>query len=73
MKRIVMLGAGIVPLVLMGQDSLLAPGAKVEKLQGGTPSRKGQRRTRQETCTSPTSPTTGSSDGTPGPGRSPTG
>ncbi len=35
MKRVVMLGIGIVPLVLMGQDSLLAPGAKVEKLQGG--------------------------------------
>jgi gluconolactonase len=35
MKRIVMLGAGILPLVLLGQDSLLAPGAKVEKLQGG--------------------------------------
>ena len=35
MKRIAMLGAGILPLVLLGQDSLLAPGAKVEKLQGG--------------------------------------
>lgn len=35
MKRVVMLGVGIVPLVLLGQGSLLAPGAKVEKLQGG--------------------------------------
>ena len=35
MRRIAMLGAGILPLVLLGQDSLLAPGAKVEKLQGG--------------------------------------